>query len=142
LLVFGDCSAIGLAGPILLAHGLVAPAPSWSGDELLHSSEGFATLAWTGAPDDRFELEQAQEADFSDAVVVYRGAAPASFVSGLRDGTYHFRVRTHDSDWSGPVHLRVAHHPLPLALASFAAGAAVFLATAIFLGIAAQRKER
>ena len=136
------CSAIGLGGPILLAHGLVTPAPTWRGEEPRDSREGHAALAWEGPPGSRFELQQSRNADFAQAELVYRGAARSTFVSGLRDGTYHYRVRTSESAWSEPITVRVAHHPLPLALASFVAGAAVFLATAIFLGIAAQREER
>ena len=136
------CTAIGLAGPILVAHGLGMSAPAFLGDEVRESREGYAALAWEDGSGEPFELERARDPDFTHAVLVYRGRARSTFVSGLRDGTYHFRVRAHGSAWSAPIRLHVAHHPMHLALACFTAGAAVFLATTVFLAIAARGRAR
>ncbi len=97
-------------------------------------------------------LEEAERADFAGAVTLYQGPDGATVVSGRLDGTYHYRVRrAHAEDgtggttagdaWSPPVQVTVAHHDLRKALAFLAAGAAVFLGTAVLI-LAGHRRHR
>jgi hypothetical protein len=101
----------------------------------LRSNSGTAELSWEGASRGlRFELQQATDPAFRTARTRYRGPDRASFISGLADGTYHYRVRAlgpggQASAWSAPTRLDVTHHPLGLALLLFCAGALVFLLT-------------
>jgi hypothetical protein len=80
-----------------------------------------------------YQLQEASEDSFADAHEVYRGPHTGRVISGLRDGTFHYRVR-HDSvvgwsEWSTAVEFRVEHPPLATALALFGLGALVFAAT-------------
>lgn len=59
-----------------------------------------------------YRLEQATTADFSDAKLRYEGPDPASVLTGLREGDYHFRVRAIGANgepgpWSEPLELHV-----------------------------------
>lgn len=59
-----------------------------------------------------FQLEQSATAEFSDPKLRYEGPDPASVLTGLREGQYHFRVRAIDSEgepgaWSEPLVLHV-----------------------------------
>ncbi len=59
-----------------------------------------------------FRLEQSSTPDFSDPKLRYEGPDPASVLTGLREGQYHFRVRAIDSEdqpgaWSEPLVLHV-----------------------------------
>lgn len=82
-----------------------------------------------------FELQQAVYPDFEQSVLIYRGHDYATFLSGLPDGHYYYRLRStspdgaRHSDWSEPVSVRVEHHSLRLAFLLFGIGATVFLLT-------------
>ena len=82
---------------------------------------------------------------FSDPLVIYRGPDLATFLSGLPDGTFHYRIRaigpeeTAPGRWSSPVTLEVKHHSLRLAFLLFGLGAVVFLLT---VGIVIQGNRR
>ena len=75
------------------------------------------------------ELQQAETKDFSDATIVYRGPDNATFISGLEDGTYYYRIRKVDGSWSDFISVNVKHHSLSLAISLFVAGSIVFLLT-------------
>ncbi len=104
------------------------------------SRTGHVKLIWEPAtlpaPDDGapvFELQAASHPDFSDPRVVYSGSDRASFVSGLANGTYYYRVRNLDNGtpgaWSDPLEITVDHHSLSLALLLFGLGFVVVAAT-------------
>ena len=98
----------------------------------LETHNGAILLRWSGGGD-TFEVQQAQDASFSQARVVYTGAMPSAHVSGLRDGTYYFRVRTQDTQaWSEPATLEVSHHPMTLVWPLLALGGLVFVAIAVY----------
>jgi hypothetical protein len=75
------------------------------------------------------ELQQAKREDFSDATIIYHGPDNATFISGLEDGTYYYRIRKVDGTWSDFIRVKVKHHSLSLAISLFAAGSIVFLLT-------------
>jgi hypothetical protein len=60
---------------------------------------------------------------------MYHGPDRASFISGLNNGTYYYRVKSEDSDWSKTLVVEVKHHSLRLAMILFAVGGVVFLLT-------------
>ena len=96
---------------------------------VLESSSGHIRLIWDAAQDTTFELQQATSQDFADAKRIYKGPDKASFVSGLDDGTYYFRVRAPGGAWSDTQTLRVQHQSLKLAFTLFGIGGVVFLLT-------------
>jgi hypothetical protein len=75
------------------------------------------------------ELQQAKSEDFSDATIIYHGPDNATFISGLEDGTYYYRIRKVDGSWSDFIRVDVKHHSLSLAISLFVAGSIVFLLT-------------
>ncbi len=83
----------------------------------------------------QFELQQSMDSDFGKSETLYKGPDYATFLSGLRNGTYYYRVRIVDhagnplSDWSTTVSMVVQHHSLFLAYVLLAVGGFVFLLT-------------
>ena len=92
-------------------------------------TDGHIKLEWRSAMETSYELQQSDTDDFADPKIVYRGPDRASFISGLRDGTYYYRVRAHDSGWSDIITINVRHQSLKLAFALFGIGGVVFLLT-------------
>lgn len=111
------------------------------------ATAGFYRLSWQGPADARFELEEAGNAGFRAGQLVYSGSDRARVFSGRPDGTYYYRLRAWHSergtgDWSEPVKVTVAHHPLPRTLAFFAVGGVAFLATLALVITGAWRDSR
>jgi len=92
----------------------------------------------------QFELQQSQDAVFDSILVRYQGTDLATYISGLAEGTYHYRVRTiidnSTSDWSEPLLVVVKHHSLQLAFILFGIGAVVFLST-VFVVVRGVKEE-
>jgi len=149
------------------AHEPAPPPPTVTGDARLHSANGAVLLAWDRDPPLvspgalehalEYELEEASDASFADAQVRYRGSFPSWFMSGRRDGSYAFRIRSRSwteaasagsaqpsawSEWSATQIVVVEHHDVRLALVLFGFGAAVFLASCLTLLIGSQRTSR
>lgn len=103
------------------------------------TESGYIKLSWEWPPGHEdastheFELQQAQDDRFSSNTPIYQGQDFATFLSGLRNGDYYYRVRVKQgsdwSDWSKPVRVEVRHHSLSLAFTLFGLGALVFLLT-------------
>lgn len=91
--------------------------------------EGHIRLEWAAERDTIFELQQSRTADFADPLTIYRGPDLASFISGLKNGTYYYRVRVPDDSWSDTMTIEVQHQSLQLALTLFGVGCVVFLLT-------------
>ena len=97
------------------------------------SHDGHIKLQWESSRSDTpavFEVQQATDEDFRDATVIYQGPDLGTFISGLKNGTYYFRVRAEDRDWSNVLRLEVAHHSLTLTFVLLGLGGIVFLCTA------------
>ncbi|TNE52642.1 MAG: fibronectin type III domain-containing protein [Bacteroidetes bacterium] len=131
-----------LAFPILAA---ALPAPVFDQAAEVQSKSGYIKLSWQwDAPGDSagstvFELQQADNPAFDRVATIYRGPDLASFLSGLRNGVYYYRVRALAAsgalpgEWSAPVQLQVEHHPLSLAISLFVIGAIVFSLTVVIV---------
>lgn len=118
---------------------IVAPAWSTAQDTKLSSSksgishDGHIKLQWEASPADTpriFEVQQAADEDFRDESVIYQGPDLGTFISGLKNGTYYFRVRAEGRDWSNVLRLEVKHHSLSLTFVLLGLGGMVFLCTA------------
>ncbi|MCB0608812.1 MAG: hypothetical protein KDD12_13945 [Lewinella sp.] len=122
--------------------GAPPATPRFTNDQGLVSESGYFKLIWaTGkepagvdnAPE--FLLQQSTDSNFGSPVVLYQGPDLATFISGLENGTYYFRLKAIDpqtregSAWTAPLAVVVRHHPLALSLTLFGLGAIVFLAT-------------
>ena len=101
------------------------------------ATAGYYQLEWANADADvDFEIQEADNPDFSNPDQIYQGPDRATVITGRSDGTYYYRARLRDKngmagDWSSTVKVRVEHHPLTRAFGFFAAGAVVFLAILI-----------
>ena len=95
------------------------------------SSAGYYQLHWTNNHTGDFILQESSKPDFSNAELLYQGPDTATLVSGRKNGTYYYRVRSADAEneWSNPVRVNVTHHPLSRAFMFFSLGALVFVAT-------------
>jgi len=106
-----------------------------------YSNSGSIKLSWgvadssLSAYDYIFELQQSPDPGFDSLITRYTGPDLASYVSGLKNGVYHYRVRSilHEdtSSWSHPIVVTIEHHSLQLAFTLFGLGAIVFIATVV-----------
>ena len=96
-------------------------------------NSGHIKLDWTSDSDNPFELQQATNADFSDARTIYQGYDKASFISGLNEGIYYFRIRQEGEKWGDQVKVVVKYQSLNLAFSLFSMGAIVFILTTIVI---------
>ena len=92
-------------------------------------TDGHIRLEWQSETGNTFELQQSFTRDFSHPKVIYLGPDRASFISGLQNGSYYYRVRASDGEWSEVVIVDVQHQSLKLAFALFGIGGVVFLVT-------------
>lgn len=137
-----------------MAQSINLPVPRFKKPLHKRSDAGQVKLIWM-LPDSiskteifNFELQQARDSLFRTAKTIYSGSDLASFISGLPDGSYYYRIRAQEQDkpmseWSNPVVLDVQHQSLQLAFTLFGIGMVVFLATCavIFFGIRQVKKE-
>lgn len=140
LLIIYTVSTIGALVSSVFAKPLT-PDVDVEGD----SAAGHLTLKWKTTPPlpaGEFWVQKAKTEDFRDPIDLYRGSQKSSFISGLPDGTWYFRVRYRPqqteawSPWSDPCSFTVQHHSLRLALFLFAVGACVFVAMITFMATA------
>jgi hypothetical protein len=123
-----------------LCQCLAYSIPEFEGKIMRKSKDGHIRLSWKdvkGADEGIFELERASTPVFLDSQPIYEGPDMASFISGIPDGDYYFRVRkkTEDytSDWSKTLHLEVKHHNIQKAFVLAGLGAVVVLATVLVI---------
>ncbi|MDT5267889.1 MAG: hypothetical protein QOH49_75 [Acidobacteriota bacterium] len=87
----------------------VVPAPELGLEE--DSTAGAVVLIWTEVAGAEYVLEEAPNADWSGAAVVYRGAENRATLYGRTGGVYYYRVRAEvchaTSDWSDGVVVRL-----------------------------------
>lgn len=93
------------------------------------ATAGYFQLRWDAGS--AVVVEEARNADFEGARVIYEGADSARVMSGKRDGEWYYRARlaAPGSDYGDTLAVTVRHHPLGRAFGFFALGAVVFLAT-------------
>lgn len=110
---------------------------------VINVQDGHIRLEWNGEEDATFELQRAPTEDFTHPQTLYRGPDKASFISGLENGTYYFRIRELNADWSDTLTLIVAHQSLKLAFTLFGIGGVVFILTVVVVvhGAMQTRKE-
>jgi len=115
------------------------------------TKDGYFTLKWDFEKSKNLEytLEVASDEDFNSSKVIYKGPDHASFRSGLKNGTYYFRIKStnkeseNSSRWSETHTAIVEHHPLSLAYGLLSIGSIVFLSTValIVIGVRTTKTE-
>lgn len=115
------------------------------------TNSGYKKIDWGDNTEDMdltYQLQQSESKDFKNAKTLYKGKDRATFVSGLPNGNYYYRVRAfkgqQKSDWSNTVVLRVKHYSLKLAFLLAAIGIVVFLLTVYIIihGVRQQEKQQ
>lgn len=134
-------ACLALAALVPGSRGAVA-VPQLSTDTP-QATAGYYRLSWT-ADAAEVVIEQRTPAT-GVARTLYTGPDRATLISGQADGTRVYRAGALGADgtvtaWSEPVTVRVTHHPLGRALAFFALGALVFLATLLLIARGAGRQ--
>lgn len=136
------CTALLLAASLPgYCKSSVDTAPVFDIPADTQNATGYLQVKWrpyqAGYPQDAlsYELQRSGSPGFEDAVAVYTGPDLATFVSGLPEGTHHFRVRAilaggqPLSRWSDPVRVRVVYQSAALTWGLLVTGAVVFLST-------------
>ncbi|UXP31698.1 hypothetical protein N6H18_15215 [Reichenbachiella agarivorans] len=120
---------------ILLSVEVCAEQAYFDVDDLhQYANSGYIQLQWNadnGASE--YWLEQSQDSLFMSSQLIYQGPDQASFVSGLEDGHYYYRVKTAGSSWSNVLSLTVKHQSLQLALSLAGVGMLVFGLTTVVI---------
>lgn len=106
------------------------------------ATAGYFQLRWD-APG-AVRLYESPTADFQSAQLVYEGTDSGHAVSGRSDGTLYYRLESaaNGESLGMPVRVEVAHHPLGRAIAWFALGAGVFVATLLLIVIGNANADR
>lgn len=128
------------------------PEVSFANQGPVEQADPFITLGWEPSDEPQevlptaFELQQDVSADFPDPITRYRGNDRGSFISGLPEGDFFFRVRAVRGEgetgrWSEPLRVTVRYHSLAWAFFLFGIGAVVSLAT-IGLVVVGDRRSR
>lgn len=135
----------------VLNFSFAQTTPRFNMPESSTSLEGHVRLVWdmkNRAGDEIYLVEKSQTVDFDSSEVIYSGIDQATFVSGLPNGEYYFRVKKFtdstkidDASWSRPVKVTVRHHSLTLAFTLAAIGFVVFAATAVVVVKGAYGKD-
>lgn len=132
-----------LFSPLIWAAEL--PVPSFFNDSIEKTASGYFKLSWripqTQYDSEQiiFELQKSLGADFQQANSIYRGPDYATFLSGIPNGDYYYRVRSTtldgatSSEWSPEVLVEVQHQSLSLALWLFGIGAVIFVLTVLIV---------
>lgn len=133
------------------------PAPTFDIPLENQTSSGSVKLVWNSSYDIDttrvaqriFELQESADSLFVTANTRYKGPDLASYISGLPDGTFYYRVREmrpsgYASEWSPVVRVQVEHHSLQLAYTLFGIGGTVFLLTVgvVLLGVRRTSREQ
>lgn len=125
-----------------------------AGDSVYVTDEGKAALAWEMEgvkPRENevaveFELQEAPTAKFENPEVRYQGPDAATYVSGLPEGDFFYRVRAIQDGltgpWSKPITVRVKYVRFDLVLTLLASGAVVFVATVLTVSLGHRRIAR
>ncbi|WP_232420109.1 hypothetical protein [Nitrosococcus watsonii] len=94
-----------------------------------------------------YELQEANDMEFTQPTILYRGPDQGTLISGQNNGHYFYRVRALKqgqtaSSWSSPRAVTVQHHSLTRAFAFFGAGATVLLATLALIIFGAWQSQK
>ncbi len=99
-------------------------------DSVNTTQDGYIKLAWEGPNEvESYEIQESTSRNFETFRTVYTGPDKATFISGLKDGDYYYRLRREGGNWTTPIVLTVTHHSLELAFILFGLGALVFILT-------------
>ena len=127
----------------LSANGIQSAAepsqPRWvsPAESPFLADEGKCLLRWELPESENssftFQVEQADESNFSNPRVRYEGPDSATYISGLPEGMHHYRVRLVSDDetgpWSESMEIKVEFVSRQLVIILLLLGSIVFVAT-------------
>ena len=156
---FGKLIIFVIASYIFLIHNQTAysqkyPVIQFKQDKWnFVSNTGYQSIKWIfpshKEADIVYKLEQSTHKDFKQSKLIYLGTDTGSYLSGLAEGVYYFRVRAQSKNkkvlgqWSSPLKLTVKYQSMTLAWSLFVIGAIIFLAITfvIIRGSIVQNKD-
>lgn len=115
------------------------------------SDQGHISLIWTAGEVEEhlwYQLQCSEEESFGNAEVRFEGYDHRSFLSGLPDGDFYFRVRARRGEdqpwgpWSPAIHLRCTHHSMGQAWTLFSVGCLLFVGIVAFVAVYSGRLDR
>lgn len=120
-----------------------AQPPAFTGELQQNNDSGYLTLNWETQNIDsstNFKIQRSQNPEFPTLETIEKNTADTKmFFSGLRNGTYYFRVsqKNREQDkwgpWSKVLMLQVTHPSESMAIGLFSIGAFCFVSILIFL---------
>lgn len=143
LFLFIVLLTLGGARPSAVAETQHLSPPIFLSETSQDTASGHVQLEWgaeTTKPETLlFELQRSETPTFANPVTLYQGPDTGTFLSGLPDGDYYFRLRSQTAEgnarsaWSPPLRVTVQHHAMALAMGLFVLGGVVFLSTVTVL---------
>jgi len=128
-------------------HSQSPPAPDFAMSKENFTNSGYIKIEWDKGEGEKaftYEIQQSEDEDFNEYEVLYKGRDRATFVSGLPNGIYFYRVRSiqdgQTSAWSEVIKVEVEHHSLSLAFSLAGLGLVVFLLT-VYIIVHGVRKQ-
>ncbi len=122
---------------VLLVSTPVLPAANFTqpDEPTAVSDDGTIELEWAGSQGRGvFIVERASTPDFENNILVYEGPDTATFVSGLAEGEYYFRVREHgEQETSSALVVQVQFVSLKLVMWLLGAGLLCLVLLLFFL---------
>ena len=81
------------------------------------STDGVFNLSWDSTDQADAEIQQSTNSAFTSPKLLYQGRDTSSVLTGLANGNYYFRIRTHSvegttGEWSDAIVVRVKHHSM------------------------------
>lgn len=144
---------MGAAG-ILQAAETTSLTVSFTTPEKEYSSapEGHQKFIWKAEPTPEkalsYHFQRSKTGDFSDAFTLYQGPDLGTYVSGLAEREYRFRVRAEDSEgnplsaWSKPIVVEVKYVSSQRVIIMLASGFVVFIATCLLIIVGHFRSKK
>ena len=88
---------------------------------------GYYKLSWSSPFDKSSTLEESNDSLFTNPSVFHIHNHDSITLTGRENGTYYYRMRDSNDEFSNVVHVTVKHHSVEKAFAFFALGLCIFI---------------
>lgn len=95
--------------------------------EPARSSAGYFKLIWSSFSDNAFVLEESSNAEFINSKTIQLRGTNSITLTGLENGSYYYRIKDSNNEWSNVAHVTVEHHSIVKAFVFFSLGLFLFI---------------